>query len=307
LRRHARDFLLRSETKGGVFHIVNREQRRVDSIVSDKAAFADHFRDHGIPAVPTLALFHSGAMTSDCADDAFRADLFVKPLVGKGGRGGQRWDYCGSDEYRSSQGLVLRRRELFARWLNKSVRKPLLVQPRILNHIALRSLNNGALSTIRLLTCLDEDDRPELIGAIMRMAIGKNVVVDNAHAGGIAAAVNLETGTLGPASDLGMSARLGWLNEHPTTHARIEGVTLPCWPSVRKLVARAHSTIPGAVVLGWDVAITPDGPLLIEANGGPGLEIMQRANRQGFSRGRLGELLAFHLGRCSDGPRAAAA
>ena len=296
-RRHARDFLLRSETKGGVFHIVNREQRRTDSIVSDKAAFADHFLEHGIPTVPTLAVFHSGRMTSHCPDEEFRTDLFVKPVVGKGGRGGQRWDYRGEDEYRSSQGLVLGRRDLFARWLGKSVRKPLLVQPRVLNHPDLRPLNNGALSTVRVLTCLDEDDRPELIGAIMRMAIGRNIVVDNAHAGGIAAAVHVETGELGPASDLGMSARLGWLERHPTTGARIAGVKLPHWQSLRLLVTRAHSTVQGAVVLGWDVAITADGPVLIEANGGPGLEIMQRANRQGFSRGRLGDLLAYHLSR----------
>lgn len=294
-RRHARDFLLRSETKGGVFHIVNREQRRVDSIVSDKAAFADHFREHGIPVVPTLAVFHSGRITTDRAPEDFRADLFVKPVVGKGGRGGQRWDYCGPDEYRSSQGLVLSRDELFERWLNKSVRKPLLVQPRVLNHPDLRPLNNGALSTVRVLTCLDENNESELIGAIMRMAIGKNIVVDNAHAGGIAAAVDVWSGTLGPASDLGMSARIGWLQCHPTTGARIEGVKLPHWDLLRSLVARAHSTVPGAVVLGWDVAITPDGPLLIETNGGPGLEIMQRANRQGFSRGRFGDLLAYHL------------
>ena len=305
-RRHARDFLLRSETKGGVFHIVNREQRRVDSIVSDKAAFAEHFRELGIPVVPTLAVFHSGTMTTDGAPEDFRADLFVKPVVGKGGRGGQRWDYCGREEYRSSQGLTLSRDELFERWLNKSVRKPLLVQPRVLNHPDLRPLNNGALSTVRVLTCLDENNEPELIGAIMRMAIGKNIVVDNAHAGGIAAAVDVSSGILGPASDLGMSARIGWLQCHPTTGARIEGIRLPHWEDLRSVVTRAHSTVRGAAVLGWDVAIAPNGPLLIEANGGPGLEIMQRANRRGFSRGRLGHLLAYHLDAYSREERKAA-
>ena len=305
-RRHARNYLLRSETKGGVFKVVNGGQRGLSSIVNDKAAFADHFSRHGIPAVPTLAVFHSGSMFSDYPPEDFRTDLFVKPVVGKGGRGGQRWDYCGPDEYRSSQGVLLGRQQLFERWIYKSVRKPLLVQPRVLNHPDLCGLNNGALSTVRVLTCLDEENQPELIGAIMRMAIGKNMVVDNAHAGGIAAAVDVQSGALGPATDLGMSSRLGWLEFHPTTGARIEGVTLPHWQSLRSLVAQAHSTVPGAVVLGWDVAITPTGPLLIEANVGPGLEIMQRANRQGFSRGRFGELLAYHLARCSE-PLAAAA
>jgi hypothetical protein len=307
VRRYARNFLLRSETKGGVFHILNGEQRRVGSIVSDKAAFADHFREHGLPTVPTLAVFHSGRMLGEWLSGDFRTDLFVKPVVAKGGRGGQRWDYIGPDSYRSAAGVLLGSRELFERWLKKSARKPLLVQPRVLNHPDLLPLNNGALSTVRVLTCLDEHDRPELIGAVLRMAIGSNHVVDNAHAGGIAAAVDIETGTLGLASDLGTRAGLGWLERHPTSGARIEGVRLPHWQALRSLVERAHSTVRGAVLLGWDVAIAPAGPILIEVNGGPGLEMMQRANRRGFSRERLGQLLAQHLTTRLNQPQAVAA
>lgn len=295
LLRHARSFLLRGETKGGIFHILNREQRRAGSIVSDKAAFAAHFREHGIPTVATLAVFRSGRMASGRAPDDFRIDLFVKPVVGKGGRGGQRWDYLGSDRYRSARGLLLCLRQLFERWCRKSVRTPLLVQPRVLNHPTLQPLNNGALSTVRVLTCLDERNRPELIGAILRMAVGSNHVVDNAHAGGIAAAVDLDTGRLGMAVDLGTDGARGWLECHPESGARIEGVELPCWPALRSLVEAAHATVPGAVLLGWDVAITPEGPVLIEANGGPGLEIMQRSHRRGFGRERLADLLAYHL------------
>jgi len=306
LPRHARNFLLRSETKGGVFHILNGEQRRSSSIVSDKAAFADHFREHRIATVPTLAVFRGGRIYGDRPLEDFRTDLFVKPVVGKGGRGGQRWDYVGSERYRSSTGLVLSQGGLFERWLKKSGRKPLLVQRRVLNHPDLFSLNNGALSTVRVLTCLDEHGEPELIAAVLRMAIGSNRVVDNAHAGGIAAAVDIETGALGPASDLGTRVKLGWLDRHPTSGAQIEGVQLPHWQSVRSLVQSAHSTVPGAVLLGWDVAITAERPLLIEANGGPGLEMMQRANRRGFSRERFGELLAHHLAASLQGREMAA-
>jgi hypothetical protein len=246
-------------------------------------------------------------MISDRDADDFRTDLFIKPVVGKGGRGGQRWDYLGSGSYRSGDGLHLREEQLFARWVSQSARRAFLLQPRLTNHPDLFPLNNGALSTVRVLSCLDEREEPELIGAVMRMAIGSNTVVDNAHAGGIAAAVDLSTGKLGPACDLGTSARLGWLERHPTSGARVEGMILPHWQSLRSLVEQAHSTLRGAVVLGWDVAILADGPVLIEANGNPGLEIMQRANRRGFSRGRMGELLAHHLTIRSQEPQTAVA
>ena len=306
-QRHARSFLLRCETKGGVFHLLNREQRRADSVVSDKAAFATHFQKYKIPTVPTFAVFRSGKMASDFPAEAFRTDLFVKPVVAKGGRGAQRWDYIGGDCYQSSGGLILRQRELFDRWRTKSRRKPLLVQPRVLNHPDLQPLNNGALSTVRVLTCINEKKRPELVGAILRMAIGANHVIDNAHAGGIAAAVDLETGRVGPATDLGMGEGPGWIERHPQSNAQIEGVALPFWPALRSLVINAHSTVPGAVLLGWDVAITPNGPMLIEANGGPGLEAMQRAHRRGLGRERLGDLLAYHLTNVSREPTREAA
>ncbi|MFL6730266.1 MAG: sugar-transfer associated ATP-grasp domain-containing protein, partial [Sphingomicrobium sp.] len=179
----------------------------------------------------------------------------------------------------------------------------LLLQPRVINHPSLARISNGALSTVRVLTCLDEDGRPEAISAMLRMAIADNHVVDNAHKGGIAAAIDLETGILAEASDFGAGAN--WLARHPTSDARIAGTQLPYWDRLRPFVEHAHSTVPDRMLIGWDVAITPGGLVLIEANGSPGLEMMQRVHRRGFIRDRLGQLLAYHLQ--PSGPAALAA
>jgi hypothetical protein len=169
------------------------------------------------------------------------------------------------------------------------------VQPRLRTHPELVDLTAGALPTVRIATCLDEKGEPELIGAVFRMSIGGNRTVDNLHAGGIAAAVDLASGRLSRATNLGADARLGWLSVHPDTGAQIEGRELPLWEEAKLLAATAHRAFTDRVVIGWDVAVTEDGPVIVEGNGNPDMDILQRFMREGLREHRFADLLAFHL------------
>jgi hypothetical protein len=65
---------------------------------------------------------------------------------------------------------------------------------------------------------------------------------------------------------------------------------------VKALAIRAHAeAFADYALIGWDVAMTTQGPLLIEGNGKPGVLMPQRAARRGLGQGRYGELLAHHL------------
>jgi hypothetical protein len=290
----ARNFIYRWESKAGIFRQFKEGDRAPQSILSDKAAFADLCERSQVRTVPVLALASRGRIDRRADDDEFNRDLFVKPNVGRGGKGAERWDYAGPG-YRSPVGEEISRDELFARLAKRSLNEEVIIQPRVVNHAAIEPLNNGALSTVRILTCLDESGQPEVVGAAMRMAIDGNHVVDNLHAGGIAAAVDIDTGTLGPASDLGADASFGWVERHPGTDAPILGTQLPMWEDVKGFAVRAHGAFGDRVVVGWDIAITPDGPVLVEGNGAPDLDIMQRFVRHGLMAARLGILLAFHV------------
>jgi hypothetical protein len=69
------------------------------------------------------------------------------------------------------------------------------------------------------------------------------------------------------------------------------------WGEVCDLVRRAHCAFEDWVVIGWDVAITAEGALLVEGNSGPDIDLIQRPLRTALGDSRLGELLAYHLAR----------
>jgi hypothetical protein len=146
-----------------------------------------------------------------------------------------------------------------------------------------------------VLTCLNAENEPEVMAAMMRTSFGKNRTVDNLHAGGIGTLIDLESGKLGPASNLGADARLGWFTAHPDTGAQIAGTPLPCWEEVKARAIDAHHAFNDRVAIGWDIAILEDGPIFVEGNGNPDLDILQRFMRIGLREHRFAELLAHHL------------
>jgi hypothetical protein len=88
--------------------------------------------------------------------------------------------------------------------------------------------------------------------------------VDNFAANGLAAPVELTDGTLGPA--IKKDIRAGLLYQHPDSGMRIVGLRLPFWNETVVLCALAHRCFSTYPFIGWDVVITADEPLLLEAN-----------------------------------------
>ena len=286
--RRAPTFLQRSETKWGVYLPL---RVRKGSPLSNKLRFAERCAEHGVRCVPNLLYLDGTAAPTQVRE----CDLFIKFADGRGGRGAERWDSDGLGRYSNPDFESLDCEALLRRLAARAERRPLLIQPRLSPHLELTDITSGALPTVRALTCLNERSEPELVAAVFRMSVGENRTVDNIHAGGIACAVSLDRGILGKASNLGADARLGWLTHHPDTGALIEGRVLPFWKEARDLALHAHRAFADRAMIGWDIAILGDGPIVIEGNGSPDVDLMQRFMRVGFCKHRYGDLLAWHL------------
>lgn len=286
-RRRAPTFLQRCETKRGIYGLLRAD---VSTPLGNKQLFAERCAAVGVRSVAIELVVDGRKLDPTRIPDD---DLFVKPLKASGGSGAERWDRTGprrwSDGKREFGGV-----ELLDHF--QSMTRPYILQRRIRPHPRLEPLTSGALPTVRALTILNEQGEPELVGASFRMSIGPNRTVDNIHAGGLACRVSLDDGSLGLASNLGSDARLGWHSKHPTTGAQIEGTRLPFWEQVKTIAVDAHSAFEGRVVIGWDIAIDEDGPIIIEGNRGPDMDLMQRFMETGFcGPHRFGELIAHHL------------
>jgi hypothetical protein len=249
--------------------------------LADKALFYARCRAAELPHPETIAEIVDGKITV-AADPAGR-ELVAKPADGEGGEGVRM---IGS--FTDGADLEARLPVMLG-----AARGKIIVQPRIATHPSLIYLALNALPTVRIVTMLDEAGEPEVVSATARFASVPGALVDNMKAGGLLAAVDLESGALG----LACKGYGGGDHEvHPVTGAVIKDRLLPGWDAAKALAVEAHRTgFPEYVVIGWDIALTPDGALLIEGNGKPGVLMPQRAARQGLAQGRYGTLLAHNL------------
>ncbi|HEX6118708.1 MAG TPA: sugar-transfer associated ATP-grasp domain-containing protein [Dongiaceae bacterium] len=290
-------YIHRYELKNGLLQVLRRRvpaARR--SPTQNKIAFLHRCRKRGLRTVPTLAIVKDGQLHLQgmTRDQLLAQDLFVKPARGRGGEGAGLWQR-GAEGYRLQGGAPLPPSEFLKHLAALSSAKTLLVQPRARNHAAIADLSNGALCTARIVTMRNESGGYEAVCALFRMAVGDNTQVDNFHAGGIAAPIDVATGRLGAGTDWGLRPRHGWQINHPDTGGLIEGRFLPLWAETRALAEQAHTAFADRHIVGWDMAILEDGPAIVEANGGPDTDMHQRVSREPLGNQRFGELMAFHL------------
>jgi hypothetical protein len=138
-----------------------------------------------------------------------------------------------------------------------------LVEEYIIQHPDFMKLSPTAVNTVRIFTQLDVNDNIEILGCRLRISV--NSSVDNMAAGNIAALIDEHTGTItGPAvySDITKPDE----KVHPITQADIVGFQIPFWTETINLVKSAAILHPQNRSIGWDIAMTENGPDLIEGN-----------------------------------------
>ncbi len=238
---------------------LNRQCGADNRDVQDKDRFAELCAAHGYPHVPTLAVFTGGRQVLPATPYLPDAPvLWVKARRLKGGAGAAKWTRDG-DGYRDKDG----RRVAASALMAELQRQDCILQPFVENHPAIAAVSNGALAALRIVTGMDGQGKAHFITCQIGLPHGAGAT----SVASLMGSVDIATGRISRAALAGNVP----VTHHPDTGVEVLGLVLPFWPEGVALVMRAHETaFPRFVTLGWDVALTPDGPVLLETNSGWG-------------------------------------
>jgi hypothetical protein len=295
-------YFWRREVKGRLLALLHRLQppaaeRRIN--LGDKLQFLAWCARTNLPHAAPLMLIEDGQViwqTGNLLD--LDQDLFAKPRTGRGANGVRMYRRISAFCYEDETGRRLTLGQIASDLIRRFGTRNLMVLPRLRNHPDLAPMASESLITIRAVTCLDERQQPELVLAYLRVLTKlepdwpvKKPISE------YAAAIDLAHGTLSAMTGDKPECLSQWHDRHPVTGVAIAGREVPCWDAVAALAERAHRVTRDRVLVGWDIAITPSGPLLLEGNSYPDVHYPQRIHRRPYGEMRIGELLRHHMGR----------
>lgn len=139
----------------------------------------------------------------------------------------------------------------------------------VVQHPALSEVYSGAVAVARIVTIVDGGVTHSPAAAITFAASGE---VSNLWQGGLSCAVDVESGTVSSPA----VTRMGAVHRmHPHSGRIFQGLTLPFWEEALDLVSAAARVVETIRYVGWDVAFTEAGPVIIEGNTVPGYTTLQ--------------------------------
>ena len=144
-------------------------------------------------------------------------------------------------------------------------------------HPQLKEIYSGSVNTIRMIVFKKDGVHPEIGNAYMRIGTSKTGAIDNMAAGGMFAAIDIETGRYGGAK-IFVDGDIKDCERHPDTDVLIEG-TMPNWELTKKLVLDIASEIRELEYFGFDLAVTEDGIKIPEINRSPDYPKIEKYNR----------------------------
>jgi hypothetical protein len=257
--------------------------RELVGLTEDKSEFYPRCDSLDVPVPRTFAVVEPGGgwvaghtSPSDRAGWATHlaaelpATFVTKPALGVYGEAVTIWTRREQGGFADHRGRERSARELYDSLVSHPKYARFVVQQRLESHPEVVRLSGSPyLQTVRMVTLVDAAGRAHLLCALWKVIVGDNVIDNyrNGTTGNLSANVAKETGLLGSAWRPSPEG-VGWaaVPRHPATGVDFEGFQLPCWQEAVDLVLRCARLFLPLRTIGWDVALTPQGPVIVEGN-----------------------------------------
>lgn len=171
--------------------------------------------------------------------------------------------------------------------------EPLVFEGVVKQTAQFAAFNASSVNTVRFMTTLWPDGYARIIATFIKIGrAGK--CVDNAGGGGnggnVDVCIDTETGKTQYAI-----LYEGWRNikdieMHPDSGCPLNGVVIEHWNDIKEEVLKFQQAFPFCKAAGWDIAITDEGPVVIEVN-----DFWDRTGQYFIRRGWRDEIRACYL------------
>jgi alpha-L-glutamate ligase-like protein len=260
--------------------VMRYNRRQLYPLVDDKLLTKKKAREYGVP-VPELYGYLSAPhdireLPKIVAD---HPAFVVKPARGSGGDGILVFDSHRNDRYWTVSGRILAWSELehhLANTLNGQyslggLPDEVMIEYRVRFHPLFDAVSFQGVPDIRIIVFQGYP-----VMAMARLPTRASQGKANLHQGAVGVGIGVATGTT-------LNGVIGndSIREHPDTGVPVIGIQVPDWDQMLLMAARSYE-LTGLGYLGVDIVMDATrGPLLLELNARPGLNI-QIANAEGL-------------------------
>lgn len=138
---------------------------------------------------------------------------------------------------------------------------PFILEELIVQSDDLASFHPSSVNTVRISTFRYGNSDTEILYPFIKFGTGGNFV-DNGGRGGIICKIDLSTGEIVAAVDESPA----YYSHHPNTGKKIVGYKIPYWDDALALAKELAEVLPNVRYVGWDLALTDEGWVMVEGN-----------------------------------------
>ena len=260
------------------------------AIINDKLAFEELLNANNLRSITTLRAVAAGESITTKELQVLPDEVFFKPRVGNLSRGCFVVRRTSKAKQNNLQivwfkGKITNHDQTLD-VLNKIIGNyDYLMQPLLKNHPDFALLfNTDELVTIRLVT-VKADAESVAMSALIEIPIVDqpayywNMLID-VDSGAFMKPLNF------PGQDNEFNKGYRKLAAHA------QGKACPYWEDIKKLCADAHELLDQLFTIGWDVALSTDGPVIVEGNGNWSLAANQVLQQKPMLKLPLGKVYA---------------